>query len=167
MPQLCIFEGVGLKTPLKNRDMKAILFFCTVTVLLFTNCKKDDTKPPVDPAYSYRPYLAIIAQSDTIYSITVNGKLQVPSKDTIIASLNLRQDSFPLAPGQSTLLKPDISDTVAAIVIQMAGKPGDNLNLYNAWRTLYTYHITTDYRTFNTKLSLGFGVVYPYISLTN
>lgn len=146
--------------------MKAILIlFCTV--LLFGNCKKDDSKPPVDPAYQYRPYLAIIAQSDTIYSITVNGKLQVPCKDTIIASLNLRQDSFPLAPGQSTLLKPDISDSVAAIVIQMSGKPGDNLNLYNVWRTLYTYHVTTIYPTFNTKLSLGFGVVYPYISLTN
>jgi len=145
--------------------MKAILLFCAV--LLFANCKKTDTKPPVDPAYQYRPYLAIIATSDTIYSITVNGKLQVPSKDTIIASLNVAQDSFPLAPGQSTLLKPDISDTAAAIIIQMSGKPGDNLNLYNAWRTLYTYHITTIYTTFNTKLSLGFGVVYPYISLTN
>jgi len=146
--------------------MKAILIlFCAV--LLFANCKKTDTKPPVDPAYQYRPYMAIIAQSDTIFSITVNGKLQVPCKDTVIADLNLRQDSFPLAPGQSTLLKPDISDSVAAIIIQMSGKPGDNLNLYNAWRTLYTYHITTDYRTFNTKLSLGFGVVYPYISLTN
>ena len=148
-----------------KKNMKTVLLFCTV--IMFANCKKDDTKPPVDPAYQYRPYLAIIAQSDTIYSITVNGKLQVPSKDTVIASLNLRQDSFPLAPGQSTLLKPDISDSVAAIVIQMSGKPGDNLNLYNCWRTLYTYHITTDYRTFNTKLSLGFGVVYPYISLTN
>jgi len=146
--------------------MKAILLVFSA-VLIFSNCKKSETKPPVDPAYQYRPYLAVIAQSDTIYSITVNGKLQVPSKDTIIESLNVRQDSFPLAPGQSTLLKPDISDTVAVIVIQMAGKPGDNLNLYNAWRTLYTYHITTDYRTFNTKLSLGFGVVYPYISLTN
>jgi len=146
--------------------MKAILLVFSA-VLIFSNCKKSETKPPVDPAYQYRPYMAIIAQSDTIYSITINGKLQVPSKDTIIESLNVRQDSFPLAPGQSTLLKPDISDTVAVIVIQMAGKPGDNLNLYNAWRTLYTYHITTDYRTFNTKLSLGFGVVYPYISLTN
>jgi len=146
--------------------MKAILILCAALVIV-ASCKKTDTKPPVDPAYQYRPYMAIIAQSDTIYSITVNGKLQVPSKDTIIESLNVRQDSFPLAPGQSTLLKPDISDTVAVIVIQMAGKPGDNLNLYNAWRTLYTYHITTDYRTFNTKLSLGFGVVYPYISLTN
>ena len=145
--------------------MKAILLFCAV--LLFANCKKTDTKPPVDPAYQYRPYMAIIAQSDTIYSITINGKLQVPSKDTIIASLNVAQDSFPLAPGQSTLLKPDISDTVAAIIIQMSGKPGDNLNLYNTWRTLYTYHITTIYTTFNTKLSLGFGVVYPYISLTH
>ncbi|HEY2350533.1 MAG TPA: hypothetical protein VGH64_16050 [Puia sp.] len=146
--------------------MKTVLLFCFAALIIFAGCKKD-SKPPVDPAYQYRPYLAIIAESDTIYSITVNGKLQVPNKDTIIASLNLRQDSFPLAPGQSTLLKPDISDSVAAIVIQMGGKPGDNLNLYNAWRTLYTYHITTDYRTFNTKLSLGFGVVYPYISLTN
>jgi hypothetical protein len=149
---------------MKN-EMKVVLMCCAV--FMFANCKKDSKAPPVDPAYQYRPYMGIIAQSDTIYSITVNGKLQVPCKDTIIADLNLRQDSFPLAPGQSTLLKPDISDTVAAIVIQMAGKPGDNLNLYNAWRTLYTYHITTDYRTFNTKLSLGFGVVYPYISLTN
>ena len=148
-----------------NRNKKLVLLFCTA--LLFANCKKDSTKPPVDPAYQYRPYMAIIAQSDTIYSITINGKLQVPNKDTIIASLNLRQDSFPLLPGQSTLLKPDISDSVAAIVIQMSGKPGDKLNLYNAWRTLYTYNITTVYTTFNTKLSLGFGVVYPYISLTN
>jgi hypothetical protein len=146
--------------------MKAILFVCTA-IIIVASCKKNETKPPVDPAYQYRPYMAIIAQSDSIYSITINGKLQVPSKDTIIASLNLRQDSFPLAPGQSTLLKPDISDSVANIVIQMHGKPGDNLNLYNAWRTLYSYHITTDYYTFNTKLSLGFGVVYPYISLTN
>jgi|GEM_PF-6658322 len=146
--------------------MKAILFLCTA-LIIFAGCKKSNTTPPVDPAYQYRPYLAIIAQSDTIYSITVNGKLQVPSKDTIIASLNVAQDSFPLAPGQSTLVKPDISDTAAVIIIQMSGKPGDNLNLYNAWRTLYTYHITTIYTTFNTKLSLGFGVVYPYISLTN
>jgi hypothetical protein len=146
--------------------MKTVLLFC-FAALIIAGCKKNDSKPPVDPAYQYRPYLAIIAQSDTIYSITVNGQLQVPSKDTIIASLNLRQDSFPLAPGQSTLLKPDVSDTAAAIIIQMSGKPGDNLNLYNAWRTLYTYHITTVYTTFNTKLSLGFGVVYPYISLTN
>ena len=146
--------------------MKTILLFFGAA-LIIVSCKKTDTKPPVDPAYQYRPYMAIIAEADTIYSITVNGKLQVPCKDTIIESLNLRQDSFPLAPGQSTLLKPDISDTVAVINIQMAGKPGDNLNLYNAWRTLYTYHITTDYRTFNTKLSLGFGVVYPYISLTH
>jgi hypothetical protein len=146
--------------------MKAILLlFCTV--LLFTNCKKDSNDPTKDPAYAYRPYLAIIAEADSIYSITVNGKLQVPNKDTIIESLNLRQDSFPLAPGQSTLLKPDISDTAAVIIIEMAGKPGDNLNLYNAWRTLYTYKITTEYRTFYTKLSLGFGVVYPYISLTH
>ncbi len=149
---------------MKN-EMKVVFLCCAV--LMFANCKKDDSKPPVDPAYQYRPYLAIIAQSDTIYSITVNGKLQVPSKDTIIASLNVGQDSFPLAPGQSTLLKPDVSDTAAAIIIQMSGKPGDNLNLYNAWRTLYTYHITTIYPTFNTKLSLGFGVVYPYISLTS
>jgi hypothetical protein len=155
-------KGPGL---IVNSNMKLVVLFCAA--LLFANCKKDDTKPPVDPAYQYRPYLAITAQSDSIYSITINGKLQVPSKDTIIASLNVRQDSFPLAPGQSTLLKPDISDTVANIVIQMHGKPGDNLNLYNAWRTLYTYHIITDYYTFNTKLSLGFGVVYPYISLTN
>ncbi len=146
--------------------MKAILLFCSALIIV-ASCKKSSTTPPVDPAYQYRPYMAIIAQSDTIYSITVNGKLQVPSKDTIIASLNVAQDSFPLAPGQSTLLKPDISDTAAVIVIQMSGKPGDNLNLYNAWRTLYTYHITTIYTTFNTKLSLGFGVVYPYISLTN
>ncbi len=146
--------------------MKAILLVCTA-LIIFASCKKTDSKPPVDPAYQYRPYMAIIAQSDTIYSITINGKLQVPNKDTIIASLNVAQDSFPLAPGQSTLLKPDISDTVAAIIIQMSGKPGDNLNLYNTWRTLYTYHITTIYTTFNTKLSLGFGVVYPYISLTH
>ena len=145
--------------------MKVLLLFCTA--IMFANCKKDDSKPPVDPAYQYRPYLAIIAQSDTIYSITVNGKLQVPNKDTIIASLNVGQDSFPLAPGQSTLVKPDVSDTVAAIVIRMSGKPGDNLNLYNCWRTLYTYHITTIYDTFYTKLSLGYGVVYPYISLTH
>jgi hypothetical protein len=146
-------------------EMKLVLFLSTA--FMFANCKKDNKTPPVDPAYQYRPYMAIMAESDTIYSITINGKLQVPSKDTIIASLNLRQDSFPLAPGQSTLLKPDISDSVANIIIQMAGKSGDNLNLYNAWRTLYTYQITTDYRTFNTKLSLGFGVVYPYISLTH
>jgi hypothetical protein len=148
---------------MKN-EMKMLLFCAAVII---ASCKKDNKTPPVDPAYQYRPYMAIIAQSDTIYSITVNGKLQVPSKDTIIASLNVAQDSFPLAPGQSTLLKPDISDTVAAIIIRMSGKPGDNLNLYNAWRTLYTYHITTIYDTFYTKLSLGYGVVYPYISLTH
>ena len=125
-----------------KKNMKTVLLFCTV--FMFANCKKDSTKPPVDPAYQYRPYFAIIAQSDTIYSITVNGKLQVPCKDTIIASLNLRQDSFPLAPGQSTLLKPDISDSVAAIVIQMGGKPGDNLNLYNCLED--TLHIPYHYR---------------------
>jgi hypothetical protein len=147
--------------------MKAILLLSCTALIIFASCKKNDTKPPVDPAYQYRPYMAIMAQSDTIYSITINGKLQVPNKDTIIASLNLRQDSFPLLPGQSTLIKPDISDSVANIVIQMSGKPGDKLNLYNVWRTLYTFNITTIYPTFNTKLSLGFGVVYPYISLTN
>lgn len=148
---------------MKN-EMKMLLFCAAVII---ASCKKDNKTPPVDPAYQYRPYLAIMAQSDSIISITVNGKVQVPCKDTIIASLNLRQDSFPLAPGQSTLVKPDISDTVAAIIIQMRAKPGDNLNLYNCWRTLYTYHITTIYDTFYTKLSLGYGVVYPYISLTN
>ena len=77
--------------------MKTILLICTA-LIIFASCKKTDTKPPVDPAYQYRPYMAIIAEADTIYSITVNGKLQVPCKDTIIESLNLRQDSFPLAP---------------------------------------------------------------------
>jgi len=76
---------------MKN-EMKVVLLFCAV--LMFANCKKDDKSPPVDPAYQYRPYMAIIAQSDSIYSITINGKLQVPCKDTIIASLNLGQDSW-------------------------------------------------------------------------
>ena len=67
--------------------MKAILLFCICTAVMIASCKKDDTKPSGRPGLSISP---LSGDHGTIRYHLLNhrkrGKLQVPCKDTIIAS---------------------------------------------------------------------------------